>query len=141
MYFTTEAHFVERFERQGRTLGLPTGLDEEQFAEWQSRLREKLAGLLGLANFEKTPLNASFDPPESFEGYTSQRVEIDTEPGVRMPFYVLTPAGIQPSERRPVILALHGHGGGGKEAVAGRRENPVIAERIDSYNYDTACNL
>lgn len=141
MYFTSEAHFVERFERQGRTLGLPTGLDQDQFKEWQEGLREKLFGLLGMANFEKTSLNSSFDPPETFEDYSSQRVEIDTEPGVRMPFYVLTPAGNRSSDKLPVILALHGHGGGGKEAVAGKRNNPVIAERIELYNYDYGLQL
>ncbi|MBN9391617.1 MAG: hypothetical protein J0I20_26525 [Chloroflexi bacterium] len=141
MYFTAETHFVERFERFGRSMGLPADLKPAELAGWQARLREKLAGLLGLDTFEKTPPNPSYDPPEDFEGYQSQRIEIDTEPGVRMPFYILTPADLKPGERRPTVLALHGHGGGGKAAVAGRRENPAIAERIDFYNYDFGVQL
>lgn len=141
MYFTAENHFVERFERLGRSMALPADLTPAGLAGWQAQLLQKLAGLLGLDTFEKTEPNPSFDPPETFEGYTSQRAEIDTEPGVRMPFYILTPTGMQPGERRPLVLALHGHGGGGKAAVAGRRENPAIAASIDSYNYDFGVQL
>jgi dienelactone hydrolase len=135
-YLTSEAYLLERFDRQGRQAGLPADITPEQFPLWQAQLREKLAEKLGLNTFQTCPLEPSYDQVESFEGYSSQRVEISTELSIRMPFYVLTPADMSPGDRRPVILALHGHGGGGKEAVAGRREVPIIAERIDFYNYD-----
>lgn len=140
-YLTSEQYFVERFDRLSRQMGLPAGITLEQFPAWQAQLREKLWSLLGLDNFEQTDLDPEYDPPETFDGYTSQRVVISTEPGIRMPFYLLTPADMQPGERRPVMLALAGHGGGGKEAVAGRREIPVVAERIDFYRYDYGLQL
>jgi dienelactone hydrolase len=140
-YLTSEAYLLERFDRQGRQAGLPAELTLEQFQQWQTRLREALAGKLGLATFQNCPLQPSYGPLESFEDYFSQRVEISTEPGIRMPFYVLTPADLRTGERRPAILALHGHGGGGKESVAGRREVPAIAEKISVYNYDYGLKL
>ena len=140
-YLTSEAYFIERFDRLARQLGLPADLNLTQFQAWQTRLKEKLAALLGLANFESTPMQPTYDTPEVFDGYSSQRVEISTEPGIRMPFYILTPAGMSPGERRPVMLALAGHGGGGKEAVAGRRKIPIISERIDFYKYDYGLQL
>lgn len=140
-YLSSEAYLLERFERHSRQFGLPDDITLEQFPVWQTELREKLAKLLGLDTFQDCPLQPDYGPVESFDGYFRQRVEISTEPGLRMPFYALTPANLLPGERRPVILALHGHGGGGKEAIAGRREVPIIAERIDLYNYGYGLNL
>jgi hypothetical protein len=70
------------------------------------------------------------------DGYARERVEIQTEPGIVMPLYVLIPADLRPGERRACIIAPHGHGSGGKYAVAGRRDIPAIAATIEQHNYD-----
>ena len=85
-------------------------------------------------------LQAHITEEQQLEGYRLQRVEIQTEPGVVMPFYVLIPcpgdAEAERGPRYPAIVAPHGHGGGGKLAVAGIRENPEVAQAIETYNYD-----
>ena len=83
---------------------------------------------------------ASLDPViterVACSGYTRERVLIQTEPGVIMPLYVLIPDNLAPGERRPAVLAPHGHSSGGKSAVAGRRDLPAVAATIEQHNYD-----
>ena len=69
-----------------------------------------------------------------FRSHIRQRVEIHTEPGIVMPFFVLIPKAGKPPY--PAVIAPHGHCSGGKLAVAGCREIPEIAEVIKAYNYD-----
>ena len=61
-------------------------------------------------------------------------MEIHTEPGVVMPLYALLPDDLKAGERRPVVIAPHGHGSGGKNMTAGRRDIPAVADAIDKYN-------
>ena len=56
-----------------------------------------------------------------------------TEPDITMPMYVLVPK--QGTPPYPVVLAPHGHGGGGKAAVVGMDDDPEVAEAIATYNY------
>ncbi|MDB5078113.1 MAG: hypothetical protein JWP00_37 [Chloroflexi bacterium] len=140
-YLTGEAYLLEHFDRQSRRNGLPQDLTLEQLEPWQTHLRAELRRVIGLDTGRSTPPEPDYGPLEKFEGYFSQRVEISTEPGIRMPLYVLTPDGIRAGETRPVVLALHGHGGGGKAAVAGRTEIPAVAEAIKLYNYDYGVQL
>jgi dienelactone hydrolase len=80
------------------------------------------------------PLNATITETKEFKDYTRERVEIETEPNVLMPIYVLIPkTGTAPY---PAVIAPHGHSSGGKAAVAGCAELPEIAKAIETYNYD-----
>jgi dienelactone hydrolase len=67
--------------------------------------------------------------------YKRKKVILETEPGIFMPLYVLIPGDIKEGEKRPAVIAAHGHGGGGKLATACIRDNPVIQEAIEKYNY------
>lgn len=58
-----------------------------------------------------------------------------------MPFYVLIPGGYKQGERRPCIIAAHGHGSGGKLSVAGRADIPEIKDAIKRVNYDYGVKL
>ncbi|HEX2916452.1 MAG TPA: alpha/beta hydrolase family protein [Chloroflexia bacterium] len=140
-YLTAESYMLARFDRESRQAGLPSDIAPEGLESWQTELRKKLSKIIGLPTFLNTPLEPATEPEEAGEGYFCQRIEISTEPGIRLPFFVLRPVGMEQDERRPVILALHGHGGGGKSAVAGRREEPVIAEKVDYYRYDYGLQL
>ena len=141
-YLITEDYLAERFDRLSRQAGLPSDLTEAaQLWAWQDQTREKLSSLLGLDTFQPCEPQPGYGPVEQLDGYTRQRIEISTEPGIRMPFYALVPGDLTAGERRPVVLAPHGHGGGGKEAVAGNREIPAIAAAIDSGNYDYGVKL
>ena len=133
-YFTSMPYLMERFERFGRRLGFRAGAPEEARA-WQHELRARVRELLGLNTMLSCPLNPRVTERESGPGYVRERVELQTEPGVTMPLYVLLPEKLTPGERRPAILAPHGHGSGGKLSPAGREDLPAIRPQIELYNY------
>jgi dienelactone hydrolase len=66
--------------------------------------------------------------------YLRQRIEISTEPGVRMPLFALIPKRGAPPY--PAVIAPHGHASGGKLSVAGVGDIPEIANAIKTFNYD-----
>jgi hypothetical protein len=70
------------------------------------------------------------------DGYTRERVVLQTEPGIWMPVYVLIPDGIGAGERRPAVIAPHGHASAGKYSVAGRADIPEVVDTIRQHNYD-----
>lgn len=137
---STEAYLLHRFDAIGRQLGLRAAT-AEHLRLWQAEVRAHLRALIGLPAMQACPLDPRYDPVEQLGDHTRQRVVIATEPGVHMPFYLLRPLDLSPGERRPVVLAPHGHGGGGKAAVAGRRDLPGIAAAIDRYHYDYGLSL
>jgi dienelactone hydrolase len=133
--YTTEAYLADRFERTGRQLGLRAE-SEEGLRAWQDEMRARLIRLTGIDTMRHCAPEPQFGPVEEQDGFTRQRVTIAVEPGVRMPFYVLTPAGMRPGERRAAVIAPHGHGGGGKATVAGLADTPARVQAIERYNYD-----
>lgn len=113
-----------------------------EFVVWQETLRTALKDALGLGLMEsmtRVPPDSCLDESVACEGYVRQKWSIATEPGVRVPFYLLLPAGagLRPEGRkcrRPVVLALPGHGPGkvlpaGVEPSEGERDYGVQAVR------------
>jgi dienelactone hydrolase len=137
---TVEGYLAERFERVGRQLGVRAGSPAALIA-WQHELRARLWAVLGLHTFRSCAPEPDVGPVEPQDGYSLQRVTVAVEPGLRMPLYVLAPAGLRPGERRPAVIAPHGHGGGGKASVAGRADTPELAQAIERYRYDYGAQL
>jgi dienelactone hydrolase len=131
--FQTEAYFRARFRANARQLAVQAGSLVELQA-WQSTLRSKVRELLGLPNLIPAAPNPRSTETVQCDGYRRERVEIDTEPGVTMPFYVLIPDDL--SGPVPGVLAPHGHSSGGKLAVAGIGDLPVVRQTIEQHNYD-----
>jgi dienelactone hydrolase len=83
-------------------------------------------------------------PPTTWQVTVERVVDLDdhrreelvlTAPGVAaLPLYLLTPKGA--TGKRPGILALHGHGAFGADAVVGRELTEGIGPAIASANYD-----
>jgi len=136
--FASEPYLHERYTLLARQGGLRAATASELLA-WQHETRTRLRTLTGMETMRLCPPDAQLDTPVQCDGYSRQRITIATEPGVVMPFYALMPdnAGACP----PVVIAAHGHGGGGKESVAGRRDLPFIAAAIDQYHYDYGVQL
>jgi dienelactone hydrolase len=132
-FFPSEAYLRERFQASGRSLGLRAATPAAH-AIWRQELRARLRELLGLHRMIPTAPNPRITETVQGPGYCRQRVEIDTEPGVTMPLYVLIPDGL--TGPVPGLLATHGHGSGGKLAVAGVDDDPRIAQTIAQHNYD-----
>ncbi len=103
---------------------------------WRQSLRATLAELLGLPRMLPTPLNPCITETVQCDGYRRERVEIDTEPGVTMPLYVLTPD--QLTEKAFALITTHGHGSAGKDALVGLTDNPLVVDKIKQHHYDYA---
>ena len=114
---------------------LYTGSSREEIRAWQRDFRQQLTELLGDSS-----------PPSSWQPVEEARTELDdhirydlllTADGVpTVPVYLLVPKRLGPSERRPGVLCIHGHGPFGNHSVAGRRDLEGVAENIDRLNYD-----
>lgn len=131
--YTIHPYLQRRWDAVGRKLACRTD-DLQSFKAWRSRTRKILRRLIGYDTMIRCALNPTITDHVECDGYLRQHVEIQTEPGVVMPMYVLVPHGS--NGPHPVVLAPHGHCGGGKAAVAGCRDNPEVAQAIDHYNYD-----
>ncbi len=125
---------LARFDRASRGMGL-RAQEPAELAAWQSDLRARLWAIIGLDTMRACPLDPQLDASEQRDGYTETRVVIAVEPDVRMPLYVLTPGDLRPGQRRPVILAPHGHSSAGKAAVVGHADTPELAQTIAQHNY------
>ena len=101
---------------------------------WQKRFGDTLAGLLG-----------PHRPPPEWESQVEETLDFDdhqrqslllSAPGYpQLPVYLLTPKGASRGAR-PGIVALHGHGPFGHDAVAGVDNTPERAQNIKEANYD-----
>jgi dienelactone hydrolase len=90
------------------------------------------------------------DPPELWETIRERSIEIEGHrrdelllraQGHRdLPVHLLTPRGNR-AGRRPGVLALHGHGPLGHDAVAGIATTPEQRQTIDEVNYDYGLQL
>lgn len=137
-FYTAEAHLARRFERVGRRLGV-RGETPEEVRAWQSELRAMFARCLGMDTLEQCPLRIQERGNERLEDHLRHDLVLETEPDVWMPFYLLLPPDL--TGPRPAVLAPHGHGSAGKFPVAGRRDIPAVARKIEASNYDYGVQL
>lgn len=131
--FQTEQYFRQRFQAAGRSLGFKASTEAE-WQVWRQNLRARLRELIGLDKLIATSMNPRLTETVQCDGYRRERVEIDTEPGVTMPLYVLIPDNLKGTATG--LIAAHGHASGGKLAVVGLRDDPRIKQTIEQHNYD-----
>ena len=81
---------LERFEHVQRSMGFEAK-DRDALRSWRRRLGRKLKQLTGYDTFQRCELRPRTTESVPCEGYVRHRVEIDTEPSVTMPVYVLVP--------------------------------------------------
>ena len=132
-HFNTHPYMQKRWIQVGRKLAFSSSSRSEA-AQWHTKLIRKLKHLTGYDTMLPADLEPRITAEVVLDGYVRQRVEIQTEPGITMPLYVLIPMQLEPPYA--AVIAPHGHSSGGKLAVAGCRELPEIAETIDEHNYD-----
>ena len=131
--YKTHPYMQKRWAQVGRKLAFACN-DRAEAAGWRAKTRRKLKQLTGYNTMLPADLEPKISEEVVFDDYVRQRVEIQTEPGVVMPLYVIIPRNLPGPF--PAVLAPHGHGSGGKMSVAGCREIPEVADRIDFYNKD-----
>lgn len=116
------------------------GNTKEEYLLWKEQTKDTLKRLIGLEQMESCSLDANLlEVVEVEDGILREKVVIQVEPDVYMPFFILIP----PKERQTdsCYLALPGHMGAGKYAVAGCYDIPVVKEQIEIFHYDYGMQL
>jgi len=108
--------------------------------DWQLLLRGELITLLGGFPEEACDLSPRILEVSQEDGFTCQKVAIQTIEGEYMPCFVLIPDSGEQSSFKPVI-ALHGHGSWGGAAIVKNPADPLGAELNQQLNYDYAGQL
>ncbi len=105
---------------------------KEAYFERKEKVIAELKNILGFNLMHKTELNPQITETVEFDTYTRERIIINTQEHLAMPFYKMTP---KQGNNIPVI-AVHGHGADGKYALAGiYREGSNSVERATDYTY------
>jgi dienelactone hydrolase len=136
--YSVQPYLRARFDEVGQALRFH-GSTPAEAAAWKKTAREQLGTLLGLPTMKGCDLNPRTTEKVDCGDYTRERLEIQTEPGIVMPVFVLTPKSGKPPYA--VMIAPHGHGGGGKVAVAGVWDDPKVASAAASFNYDYGVHM
>lgn len=131
--YTILEYMKRRWKQVDRKLRFSAG-DTKEYFEWKARTRARLKELIGYNTMIPADPEPRILPPEDKGDYIQHHVVIQTEPDIRMPMYVLEPKKAE-KPYKPII-APHGHGGGGKAAVAGVVSSAEIGEAVKQYNYD-----
>ena len=134
-YYTSMEHLLGVYDQEHRKLGFSAG-NEREYREWKRNTREKLAEITGFGKMQTCDLQTRLLESIRLDDYRRDRLLIQTEPEVWMPFYVLVPDGMRAGEKRPCMIAPHGHGSAGKFSPAGRMDIPSVREAIERYHYD-----
>lgn len=92
---------------------------------WRQDFRAALENALGLPLIrtatQDLPLSPRREESVEFETYTREKLTIDTESGIQIPFYLLLPKNV--NSPLPVVLCPHGHERRGKEIYVGNYED------------------
>lgn len=110
--------------------------DKDEHHHWKHSLRERLKEILGINKMVKCEPHVTFLESIACDGYRRDKICIQTESDVWMPFFVLIPDGLDVTKRNRCIIAAHGHGGGGKDAVVGREDIPAVKKANEEFHYD-----
>lgn len=139
-YYTMENYFVNRMRRFGRQMSNRSETVEEHIA-WKNELRARLREAIGLNRMQTCDLKPEVLEKTACDGYTRRKIVIQTEPEVYMPFFMLVPDDIKPGERRPAVLAPHGHFEEAKLTVAGCAQSPEAAALVKESRGDYGVQL
>ena len=90
--------------------GLPS--NRQQWGQQSKEIRERLVKALGGFPASKCKLKAQTLGKMSFDGYTIEKVVLQTIPGVWMTANIYRPDGDGPF---PAVLCVHGHWKGAKQ--------------------------
>lgn len=104
---------------------------------WQRRTRKRLAETLGFLDLERVELKPQVMHTVDRGDYVRRKIILRTTPWSDLPLYVLEPKS---HGRKPVVLALHGHGYGAADIV-GLWEDGSERWEPEGYHKDFGCEL
>ena len=119
------------------------GEQPDDVKRWQHAFRPVVRRLLGLdaiASRGECDLAPELVDTVTLNDHIREEWTVQTEPGFRLPFYLLRPSGTPRSAgaRRPVVITPHGHGKAGKRTYVGIQDSPEELESIAAGERDIA---
>lgn len=112
----------------------------EAFKTWQTQARPALRALLKLDGIRHQAGNhrpsVTRGEVEDCGDHTRQRCSIETEPGIRIPFWFLRPRNAP--GKCPLAITPHGHDPIGSDTSAGVAHDPDHARLIETEDRDVA---
>lgn len=137
-YYTCQEQLARKMRERGRRNRFNARTLEE-YEMWRRTSKKLLWELTGLNNMEPCPLNpVCLERVVIEDGIIREKVLLQVEPQVYMPVFILIPPG---KGTKKCFLAPPGHQGAGKYSVAGVREIPAVAEKIEWFHYDYGLQL
>jgi dienelactone hydrolase len=136
--YSTARFLRERWRREPPRLAFKADTRDEWLA-WRAALLAKTWELLRVPDEPPSPLNARTLEVVQDDGFRREKVVYDTAVDFSSPAWLLVPDGAE-RQRRPAVLALHGHPHG-KLDVVGLPENAEHRARGLAFNYDYARQL
>jgi len=109
----------------------------EDWANWNKHASSKLLELLGEFP-KKVDLKPEIEWSVEDGDLIRERIIINSEENMSVPFYLLKPKGMKSNKRNAAILCSHGHGKFGKDPVAGVRSSEGREADIREMNYNYA---
>ncbi|KRE38673.1 alpha/beta hydrolase family protein [Paenibacillus sp. Soil522] len=109
--------FVEQLLNKAQALRNKKMSDGGDWNTHRLRLRQRLTETLGdFSDYANVPLDPHELERAELDSFIRERVEYRTADGLLVPAYVVS-SKESTGQRRPAILALHGHGWGSREMV------------------------
>ncbi len=134
MYYTTLEMYIRQFEASKREFAFEAQTLEEYY-RWKEGLRTRLRQISGVDRCISCPALPEYIRTDRIAGMDAEYHTIETEPGIRMPFYLLRPQN-NDSKKHPVMIIPHGHGGGKETVLNGM--TAFIREALED-GYLVAC--
>lgn len=145
-YFTLTSFIEDFYDATCRQFKF-TGSTENELLEWQKKSRSKLSEIIGLDLLQDYFSSQDFGDPYPLPDYdrntyrndvfTREKLYLRIERDIVVPLYLFMPNDLEENEKRPVILAPHGHGGCGKYATAGiKGKYKQVDESIEYHDYN-----
>ncbi|HID07044.1 MAG TPA: acetylxylan esterase [Armatimonadetes bacterium] len=126
-------------ERQPALPMTATNADELQ--SWQGQFRAKLWESMGKLPSQKCPLEPLIVERVDMGDYWREKVLLQSEPYMAIPAYLLLPSDLRGDEKRPAILACHGHGNGKDDVCGITHGERHRVQSIRAHNYAYAIQL
>ena len=116
-----------------------SGSTRKDFEKWRAAFRRHYRRCLGPWP-DKVPLRLETVERVDKGDYVREKIYFDSCPGVTVPAYFLIPKGIKRGQKRPGILASHGHGNGKDDICGVTREkgDANAIATVDRLNYEYA---
>ena len=131
----------EELERNGMRRRF-SGSSKEDFNSWKRKSKRLLKHILAIQEQNSLSVpSAVYGTSAAADGYIETKAYIETEPSVLMPLWILSPENCSADNPIPAVIAIHGHGCYGKDALIGKYATAEEKDCIEKYNYSFALDL